>query len=205
VHSASLGFPLDAWLAVNDSAGKELVRNDDGANADPVLEWTAPGTGIFAAVVGSVLQRGGSDHLYRLSIQPPRPRLIGVIAESAFVLAPGKSARIKITVRRMQGFQAGLTASVTGLPDGVTSSPVELGETEKEVTLQVSAAADARPWSGPVRIGLREANSDTLWPAVHELTSTALRNGVPQGFHDLLITSTDQIWFTVLPAAPGSP
>jgi hypothetical protein len=37
-------------------------------------------------------------------------------------------------------------------------------------------------------------------PAVHELITTSLKNGVPQGFRDLVIKSTDQLWLTVLTA-----
>lgn len=205
IESAALGLPLDAWLAIRNSAGKELVRNDDGTNADPVLEWTAPDTGTYTAVVGSVLQRAGPDHRYRLSVQTARPQFQGVIAESGFKVEPGNSAKIKVTARRIQGFKTKLTATVTGLPDGLAASPVELGETAKEIQLEVTAAAEAPPFNGPIRIEFREENSDTVRTAVHELVSTTLRNGVPQGFRDLVVTSTDQLWLTVLPAPPAKP
>ena len=205
VQSAALGLPLDAWLAIRNSAGKELVRNDDGTNADPVLEWTAPETGTFTAVVGSVLHRAGPDHRYRLSVQPAQPRFQGVIAESSFKVEPGKSARIKVSARRIQGFKTKLTATVTGLPDGLTASPVELGETAKDLELEISAAAGAAPFNGPIRVEFREEDSAAASNAVHELVSTTLRNGVPQGFRDLVITATDQLWLTVLPAPPAKP
>jgi hypothetical protein len=205
IQSAALGLPLDAWLAIRNSAGKELVRNDDGTNADPVLEWSAPETGTYTAVVGSVLRRAGADHRYRLSVQPARPRFQGVIAESGFTVEPGKSAKIKVTARRIEGFNTRLTATVAGLPAGVSASPVELDGTAKEITLDLAATADAPPFSGPVQVEFREENSDTVRPAIHELVSTTLRNGVPQGFRDLVITSTDQLWLTVLPAPPAKP
>jgi hypothetical protein len=205
VQSASLGFPLDAWLAIQNATGKELVRNDDGTNADPALEWTAPETGSYVAVVGSVLHRAGPDHRYRLSVQPPRPRFEGVIAESGFAIEAGKSAKIKVTARRLQGFKTRLTASVTGLPEGLTASSVELNETEKEITLEVTASAEAPSFSGPIQVTFREENTETERYAVHELTSTALRNGVPQGFRDLVIKSTNHIWLTVRAAPPSQP
>lgn len=205
VQSAALGLPLDAWLAIRSSTGKELVRNDDGTNADPLLEWTAPETGTYTAVVGSVLQRAGPDHRYRLNVQPAQPGFQGVIAESSFKVEPGKSVRIKVTARRIQGFKTKLTATVTGLPAGLTASPVELGETAKEIELEITAGAEAPAFNGPIRVEFREENSDTVRPAIHELVSTTLRNGVPQGFRDLVITSTDQLWLTVLPAPPAKP
>lgn len=202
LQSAALGLPLDAWLAIQNAAGKELVRNDDGANADPFLEWTAPETGAYTVVVGSVLQRAGPDYRYRLSLQRPQPRFQGVIAESGFSVEPGKTAKIKVTARRLQGFNTKLTASVAGLPEGLSSSPVEMGGTEKEITLEVTAAPDAPPFSGPIQVEFREENSDAVRTAVHELVSTTLRNGVPQGFRDLVITSTPHLWLTVLSAPP---
>lgn len=202
IESAALGLPLDAWLAIQNAAGKELVRNDDGPNADPFLEWTAPDTGRFVAVVGSVLQRAGPEYRYRLSVQPPQPRFQGVLAESGFTVEPGKPAKVKVTARRVQGFKAKLTASVVGLPEGLSASPVEIGETEKEITLEVAATPEAPPFSGPIRIEFRAENSDQVHPAVHELTSSTSRNGVPQGFRDVLITATVQLWLTVPPARP---
>lgn len=205
LQSASLGFPLDAWLAIKDSAGKELVRNDDGTNADPILEWTAPDSGAYVAVVGSVLHRAGPDHRYRLSVESAQPGFQGVIAESSFTVEPGKSIKIKITARRLQGFKSAMIATVTGLPEGLTANPVELNETEKEITLDVTASAEASAFSGPIQVVFREPNTDTVRHAVHELISSTSRNGVPQGFRDLVIKSTNQVWLTVRAPAPPQP
>jgi hypothetical protein len=126
-----------------------------------------------------------------------------VIAESGFTVEPGKTTKIKVTARRMQGFKSKLTASLAGLPEGLSSSPVDMGETEKEITLEVTAAPESLPFGGPIQVEFREENSDTVRLAIHELISTTLRNGVPQGFRDLVITATDQLWLTVLPTPPA--
>jgi hypothetical protein len=200
IQAASLGFPLDAWLAIEDANGKELARNDDGAAADPVLEWSAPETGSYIAVVGSVLHRAGPDYLYRLSTRPARPTFTGIIAESSFTVGPGKTTRIKVTARQAHGFKSKLTATVTGLPEGVTAAPVAMGESDKDITLEIVASGDALPFSGRIEIQFREDESEATHPAVFELITTSRRNGVPQGFPDLLIRSTNQLWLTVLPA-----
>lgn len=206
IQSAVLGFPLDAWLAIQDATGKELVRNDDVSTAaDPLLEWTAPATGSYVAVVGSVLHRAGADHVYRLSVQPARPRLEAIIAESGFAIEPGKTVKIKITARRVQGFNAKVAFSIAELPSGLTASPVDLGGTEKEVTLELTAAADAPPFNGPVQIQFREESSEAIQLAIHEMASTTLNNGVPQGFRELVIRSTDKLWLTVLAAPKPKP
>lgn len=203
VNAAVLGFPLDAWLAIENAAGKELVRNDDASGADPVLEWTAPATGTYVAVVGSVLQRAGADHLYRLSLEPAAPRFVGVVADAGFTLEPGKTAKIKVTARRIQGFKSKLKAVWTGLPEGITASPWQIGATDKDVTLELVAAAEVAPFSGPVVLHFNEEDSDLRHPGIYELVSTTLNNGVPQGFRELVIPSTHQLWLTVL-AAPSA-
>lgn len=207
LQAAALGLPLDGWIAIRDAAGKELARNDDGAGfgSDPLLEWTAPAAGTYVAVVGSVLQRAGPDHRYRLTFRPPEPRFTGAIAESGFTLAAGKSVSVKLTARRIQGFTTPLTAAAVGLPPGVTAPPVALDGKAKDVTLELTAAADAPAASVPFQIELRAADDAPPFRAVHELTSTAQRNGVPQGFRDLVIVSTEQLWLTVLPSPEPPP
>ncbi|MFM8338052.1 MAG: PPC domain-containing protein [Opitutaceae bacterium] len=205
VQAAALGSPLDAWVAMRDSAGKELARNDDGANtgADPFLEWKAPADGTYTAVVGNLLHRGGADHSFRLVVRPAHPRLEAVITDAGCVAEPGKSAEIKVTLRRLEGFKGALVASVAGLPDCVSASEVTADDKQKEITLTVKAPADAAPFHGLVEVRLREAEGAGRWTAVHELVSTTLNNGVPQGYRDLLIRSTPGVWFTVTPPGPA--
>lgn len=204
VQAVALGSPLDAWVAVRDSAGKELARNDDGANsgADPLLDWKAPADGTYTAAVGNLLHRGGNDHFFRLVVRPARPRLEAVINEAGCVLEPGKSAEIKVTLRRLEGFKGTLVASVAGLPDCISASEVTADDKQKEITLTLKAPSDAAPFNGLVEVRVREAEGSGSWKASHELVSTTLNNGVPQGYRDLLIRSTSGVWLTVTP--PGA-
>jgi len=200
VQSASLGFPLDARLKVEDAKGKELAKKDDSVNADPALDWTAPEDGAFFAVVGNVLHRGGPDYLYRLSISRAVPGLKAVVANNAFTIEPGKTNEAKVTVTRLHGFQSKLTISAKGIPEGVVAEPVEVPEKGGDVTVKVVASADAKPFSGAVQIVATEPESGTEHYAISELISSTTDNGVPQGFRKLAIESTDQLWLTVLPA-----
>ncbi|MCE2862815.1 MAG: hypothetical protein RIR76_1810 [Verrucomicrobiota bacterium] len=206
VQAAALGSPLDAWVVVRDSAGKELTRNDDGANtgADPLLEWKAPADGTYTAVVGNLLRRGGTDHFFRLVVRHAHPRFEAVINAAGCVIEPGKSAEIKVALRRLEGFKGALVASVEGLPDCVSASEVTADEKQKELTLTVKAPSDAAPFNGLVEVRLREADGAGRWTAAHELVSTTLNNGVPQGYRDLLIRSTPGVWLTVTPPGPAA-
>ena len=199
IQSASLGFPLDARLKIEDGKGKELAKKDDSVNADPALEWTAPEDGTYLAVVGNVLHRGGVDHLYRLSINRAMPGLKNLVVGNAFTIEPGKTNEVKVTVKRLHGFQSKLRISVKGLPDGVTAEPVEVPEKGGDVTLKLVAAADAKPFGKVIQIVVTETESGAEHRALAELVSSTTDNGVPQGFKKLVIESTDQLWLTVVP------
>ena len=205
VQSASLGFPLDARLKVEDAKGKELTKKDDTVNADPMLEWTAPEDGTYFAAVGNVLHRGGPDHLYRLSISQAVPGLKAVVANNSFAIEPGKTNEIKVTVTRLHGFKSKLTVSARGLPEGLTVEPAEVPDKGGEVVLKLIASADAKPFSGAIQFAVTETESGTEHHAISELISSTTDNGVPQGFKKLVIESTDQLWLTVLSAPAQTP
>jgi hypothetical protein len=200
VQAASFGFPLDAWLKIEDAKGKELAKDDDSSNADPVLEWTSPEDGAFVAAVGSVLHRGGPDYLYRLSIRPAVPALKAVVADNAFAIEPGKTNDLKVTVKRLHGSKSKLTVSAKDLPEGLGVESVEVPEKDGDVTLKLIASPEAKPSSAPIQLIVTEAESGTERRVIAELISSGLNNGVPQGFSRLAIDSTDQLWLTVLPA-----
>jgi hypothetical protein len=201
IQSASLGFPLDAWLKVENSEGKELAKSDDSGGADPRLEWTAKEDGALVVAVGNVLHRGGTDYFYRLSVLPAVPSVKVNVSETALTIAPGRTNDLKITVKRLHGFKEKLTLSSTGLPDGLAVEPAEVPEKGGDVALKLVASAEAKPFSGPIQIVATETESGIKYPATADLTSSTVNNGVPGGFTKLAIESTDQIWLTVLPVS----
>jgi hypothetical protein len=203
IQSASLGFPLDAWLKIEDAVGKELARSDDGVTADPALDWTAPADGAYAAAVGNVLHRGGPDHLYRLSLRPALPGLEATVAENTFSIAPGKTNEIKVSLKRLRGFQSKLSISARNLPPGVTATNVAVTEKEAEAVLKLVSTAAAKPFSGLFQIVATEPESKKEHAIVNELVTSTVNNGVPNGFNHLVIESTAALWLTVLPPKPA--
>lgn len=197
VQSAALGFPLDAWLAVENADGKELTRNDDATSADPQLDWTAPADGRFVLAVGSLLRRGGPDQLYRLSLARAVPDFRVTVEAAAFTLTAGATNDVKLAIARLAGHAGKLTARVEGLPAEVAAAAVEVAEKATEATLRWSAPTNAPSFNGPVRIVVTGDGLERR--AVFPLATTGENNGVPQGFTDLLIRETDSLWLTVLP------
>jgi hypothetical protein len=199
VQSTSLGFPLDPWLKIENGKGQELAKNDDGGSADSKLEWTAPEDGPFVAAIGNVLHRGGADHFYRLSIDRVSPELRASLSGTALTLEPGKTNDLKITIKRRHGFQSKLSVSAVGLPADLTAAPLDVPEKSGDVTLKLVASPQAAPFSGPIQIIVTEVETRKEHRVTVDLTSSSVNNGVPGGFNQLVIDSTDQLWLTVLP------
>ena len=199
VQSAGFGFPLDAWLRVDDATGKELARNDDGLGPDPRLEWSAPEDGTYYAVVGSLLHRGAADYLYRLAVTRPVPSLKASVAENAFVLELGKTNEIKVTLTRRHGWATNLTLSAKGLPDGVLGAPAEVSEKAGEAVVKLVAGPEAKAFSGPIQLVVQAAGSELQQNVVMELISAGENNGVPQGYKKLVRESIEPLWLTVMP------
>jgi hypothetical protein len=195
IESAKFGFPLDARLGVRNEKQDEVAKADDSGSADPMLDWSPGNDGTFFAVIRNVLHRGGPDHVYRLSIQHPEPSLKATVGEHAFSIEPGKTNKIKVTLKRLHGFDAKLTVSVEGLPEGVQCEPVEADSKATEATLSVTASSDAKPCSGPIRILAKDSNK--MYLIMHDLTTLGENNGVPNGYSRLLIDAVEDLWFTV--------
>jgi len=201
VQAAALGFPLDAWLAIENTEGKELARNDDADSADPRIEWTAPAEGRFVLAVGNLLRRGGPDHFYRLSVEPGFPDFRPTVDAAAFTLTAGTTNEIKVALARRHGHKGKLTLRTEGLPPAVETGPVEVAEAATEAVLRWSAPTNAPRFNGPVRAVV--AGDGRERAVVFALASTGENNGVPQGYTDLLIRETDSLWLTVLPPKPS--
>lgn len=195
VQAASLGFPLDAWLEIQDATGKTLVTVDDSGGADPEIAWTAPAEGRFQVVVGSRVQRGDPNFRYRLNLQRAQPDFRATVAAGAFTLKPGATNDVKLTVTRSHGHAAKLTAAFGDLPTGVSAAPVEVPEKGGDVTLQLIATTNAPAVTSPLRVVVRGEAGERA--ATYELVTAGENNGVPQGFRELVIPRTEQLWLTV--------
>ena len=205
VAAAALGFPLDAWLRIEDAAGKELVKVDDTESADPHLDWTVPTGTNFVAVVGGLGHQGGRDSRYRLSFSRPVSRIKATVAEDAFVVEAGRTNEIKVAVtRRFSGTNL-VTLRAVDLPPGVQAEPVTVGEKGGDVVIKLVATTEAAPSSQGFQLQVSATPDGPVVPVVHELISAGENNGVPQGFRHLVKESVDRLWLTVRPAPAPAP
>lgn len=128
---------------------------------DPARQrFTAPADGTYLLQVASkdadVL--AGPRQLYRVRITPEQPdfRLIvmpfATKTPAAEVVHAGDSQSYTVLVWRQDGFEGPITLSVEGLPSGVKCPPQYIGAGQKMGSLVVSAATDAKPWTGLITV-----------------------------------------------------
>jgi hypothetical protein len=147
--------------------------------------------------VGDVTRRGGPEYRYRLDVRRPRPGVEATVTGDEFRVSPGKSVPIPLKVRRLGDYAGGAVAVATGLPKGVTATATELPEKGGDVSLTLTATADAKPASGPIRIVL--LSTDVSHPAAWPVAASLEKEGAQQ-----LVARTEAIWLTVTAdAAPA--
>ena len=206
VTGTGQGSSIDPWLKVLDKDGKELASNDDdGGSSESRIVWTAPADGTFTAVVAERTQRGGNEFYYRLSINKAAPAVTASIAVHSAKVEAGKSAGLKVAVNFSHGFARKLKLAAKNLPDGVEAVEADVPDKGGEVAITLTAAATAPSAAQPFQIVLREIEGSPEHPVRYSMASTSEDNGVPQGYRQLLINSTDQLWLTVVTAPPAPP
>lgn len=199
VQSASLGFPVDAWLRIEDATGKELAKGEDSRTADPLIHWTAPAGTNFVAVIGGLGRQGGPECLYRLSFDHPEPSLQATVTENVFSVEAGKTNEIKVNVVRQHGFTNQLKLEAGGLPEGVVAQAGEITDKGGEVVFKLMAATNAAAFSGLLQLQVADSMASRRYPVRMDLVSAGENNGVPQGFRRLVRESIDAFWLTVRP------
>ncbi len=200
------GSAIDARLRVLNKEGKELASNDDsGGSSEPKLVWTAPADGTYTAAVGDLTQRGGDAFFYRLQITTVTPGATATIAAASAKIEAGKTAELKVTVTLTKAFPAKLRLIASNLPEGITAAEVDVPEKGGEVAIVLTATPAAPRCSQPFSLALHEVESGKLHPVAFQMISTTEDNGVPKGYRQLLLNSTEQLWLTITPPVPTPP
>jgi hypothetical protein len=203
VRTVSVGSALDAVVRIQDGAGKTLATGDGGTAGDAKLAWSAPNEGVYRATIADLFHNGGPEYRYRLEIKRPVAELRATVENDAYALAPGKGVTMKVSIARKNDYAVPLVAVVTGLPAGVTATSAEIGpKAGGDVSLVLSAAADAKPASGPIHVML--LGTDVARPGAMAAT-VDLRKDVDKPGGQALIDRTAEVWLTVSPTAEAGP
>lgn len=203
VAAESLGSPVDAWLAVENKDGKELMRADDSdGSRDPALNWEAPEDGEFALVVGSLTRNNGPGQFYELTAKRAAPDWRASLAASSVVAKAGSTNELKLTFTRLCGLTNAYQIVLPKLPDGVTCAPVPVPAAGGEVKLSLVAGENAAAWQGPIQVLARDPSNSVERVIPFKLTGSTTDNGVPGGYRVLLADEIAHAWLTVLPKPP---
>ncbi|MHB1426888.1 MAG: hypothetical protein ACYC3I_27340 [Gemmataceae bacterium] len=221
VLSDRLGAPTYVYFMLRNDKS-ELKESDDNQDflsrkfyaqsQDPQsFRFVAPADGKYQLMVSSRLADvvSGVRHFYRVRISPPRPdfSLIALATgehrpAGATVLAGGQQA-FTVFALRQDGFTGDISLSVAGLPKGVTAAPQTIGDGLRESSLVLSAANDAAPWTGTIKILGTAALGDNK--VVHEAQSASIVWPISQGQNIPPISRVDRsLMLAVRRGAPYS-
>lgn len=164
VISHRLGLPTDPSLVIQrvakTEAGMEQVtpiasvddvdvrlgdREFDQRSFDPVYKFVAPADGTYRVLVRESYSQLHDDPrlVYRLAVRPASAdfRLVAVPVDTsgAVLMRKGGRESIRVIAQRRDGFEGEITLTATGLPQGVTMTPVVMGPASSMATLVLTA------------------------------------------------------------------
>lgn len=159
VFARQLNSPLDAFMTLIGPDGKVLAQVDDNPVIpsvgpciqyfDPYLRVKLPKSGEYKVVIRDLTGFGGKDYRYHLRVDQPRPDFQVYTSRSVVNLAPGATGKLKLQVRRLDGFREELKITspdceVTGtIPAGADSAEISIKNALKNrgampITLEAS-------------------------------------------------------------------
>lgn len=185
VRAAELDSPLDPVVTITDSAGKQLVREDDtgGVLRDPNAAWTVPADGDYTVAVSDLSRQGSPFHVYRLEIAPVAAGFTATADAEVVAVAPGKSGELKMKVAKQGDHAVAMKVEVEGLPKGVTVKSAEVPAKGGAVTVTLEADASAAGTSAAIRVWLTDGKDRK--PATFALPAESM------------VPSTPWLWLTV--------
>jgi len=161
VVARRLDSPLDSFLRLTDSTGKQLAFNDDfedkgtGLNtfhADSYLTNTLPADGNYFIHLTDTQGQGGPEFAYRLRLSQPRPDFALRLVPSSLSLRTGMSLPVTVFALRRDGFTNAINLELQDAPKGFSLSGARIGENQDKA--QFTLKAPAQPTEAPVIISL---------------------------------------------------
>ncbi len=200
VTAVDHGFPTDPVLIVEKEDGSLIREVDDTrTDRDAIYDFKVPADGGYAARVEDRFGRAGEEMRYRLEVKETVPEFSVATDKAAYVVEAGNELTIKLTVARAGGHAKGLEAGVLGLPAGISLDPVTLDEKAKDGEIKGKVGAEAKGFSGPIRIRVRETGEGEVREAMARFSYQDSNARGPY-----LLDEIEVIWLTVKekPAKP---
>lgn len=153
LRASRLGSRLDGTITVLDDAGKTLARAE-APTGDPSLTFKVPADGAYRVQVQDrFASRGGADFAYRLRVvPPPAPGFRVSLGSDALTVLRKGTAKLKINVERLGGWNEPIKLEVQDLPKGVTTAGATVNANQTAVDLVFKADENAKITTDLLRI-----------------------------------------------------
>lgn len=191
------GVPAARFEALLEIENPESATIASAEGEEVELEFVAPRAGLYTFRVSAADGGGGPTHGYSLSLTCDGPEFVGELSADRLVVPPGGTGSLRLRVLRPPDYRGVLSATVDGLPEGVTANSRLLPPGIDAVELVLQAAADAASVNRPFHVTLLPIGG----ALPRESVATAAINGSNTTSPMLLTGATGDIWLTV----PGSP
>ncbi len=161
VFARRLHSPLDSYLRLTDSMGKDLAVNDDHKDremgllthqADSYVRVRLPRDGRYLVFLSDAQRRGGSTHAYRLQLRNAQPDFALRLVPSCINVPPGGTSKVTVHALRKDGFDGEIKLALADTPDGFTLSSTQVPAGQESVEAQFRAPRGAHRQVLPLRI-----------------------------------------------------
>lgn len=161
VHAARLGSPADSVLSVFGPDGNLIATTDDIAagQTDLRLELVITAHGTYTVQLADrLVSRGGPEHAYRVRITPggkndSEPAFRVEFPSDVVNLERGGEQKVKVDVRRNNGFQEAVELVWENLPADVSLQNVSISEGRQNT--QLTLTADGTAAIGVTRLAIK--------------------------------------------------
>ena len=156
VFARRLDSPLDSFLRLTDSTGKQLAFNDDFEDkgtglethhADSYLTATLPADGTYFIHLTDTQGQGGPEFAYRLRLGVPQPDFALRVVPSSLTLRAGMSAPVTVFALRRDGFTNAIDLNLKNAPPGfsVSGAKIPASQDKAQFTLKAPPEAAEKP------------------------------------------------------------
>ncbi|MBM3844890.1 MAG: hypothetical protein FJ405_01215 [Verrucomicrobia bacterium] len=150
--SRSLGSPTDVVLRLVRTNGTQIKELDLNRSMEPSLDHVFEEAGSCFLRVWEGTWLAGRENVYRLEIEPFKPRLLAHSPSDHFMSEPGADIKINLTLDRA-GYDGAVMVFLDPPVEGlkVAQAKIDAGKKEGEITLSL---ADKALLGRPVRFQL---------------------------------------------------
>jgi len=150
-EALSIDSTLSPALRILDATGKQLAQVErPDPRRESELAFTIPADGTYQIELRDLHNTAGPRHLYCLRVTAPEPDFALTVTTDRFVVPPGKTLDVPVTIDRRNGFNGEIELIAEGLPEGVTAEVQPPMAGAKAITVRLTA--NMNPASFPLRI-----------------------------------------------------